>query len=234
MNPRDNRNKHPELKKEPVASDGGGDDGQRMLIQDDYPAGWSVDDFKSLPSFKKRVAYAKEKLGKLGAGSARIVFDIDDDMVLKLARNKKGLAQNELEADIAATDWYDFVAKVYDADPNNLWLEAEKARPMKKSDFKAITGFDFDDWGNTLLEEHRRNQGQRGGSFYLAPDNYDEIREDELFNSIMSFVMDYDIAPGDFARISSWGIVNREGHEVPVLIDYGVSRTIYNDFYVKR
>lgn len=226
-----NRDKHPELKQEPIYQ---GDSGQRALIQDDYPAGWSVEEFKALPSFKKRVEYAKEKLGKLGTGSARIVFEIDDDMVLKLARNKKGLAQNDLESEIAATSWYDFVAKVYDADPNNLWIESEKATRMKKSDFKRVTGFKFDDWAETLLERYRELQGHRGGSFYLAPDDYDEILEDELFNNILSFIAEYDIAPGDFARISSWGIVNRDGHEVPVLIDYGVSRSIYNDYYVRK
>jgi hypothetical protein len=228
----DNKNNHPELRQDPVPQED--DNQQRSLIQDEYPANWNVEEFKALPSFKKRVTYAKEKLGKLGTGSARVVFEIDEDKVLKLARNKKGLAQNDLESDIAATGWYDFVAQVYDADPDNLWIESEKAVPMKKSDFKNITGFDFEDWGNVLLERYRELQRSRGGTHFVVPDNYDEILEDELFNDIMSFIMDYDIAPGDFARITSWGIVNREGHEVPVLIDYGVSRSIYNDYYVRK
>jgi hypothetical protein len=226
----DNRDRHPELKKEPRPIEGSSN---KMLIQDDYPAGWDMEHFKNLPSYKKRIRYAKEKLGRLGSGSARVVFDIDEDKVFKLAKNSKGLAQNDLESDISATGWYDFVARVFDADPNNLWIESEKATKMKKSDFKKLTGFKFDDWTNTLLQRTRELQGDRGGIFFAAPENYDEILEDELFNNIISFIMDYDIVPGDFARISSWGIVNREGHEVPVLIDYGISKSIYNDYYVK-
>ena len=41
--------------------------------------------FKSLPSFAARVRYCNEKLQRISSGSARIVYKIDDEKVLKLA-----------------------------------------------------------------------------------------------------------------------------------------------------
>ena len=195
-----------------------------------------MEEFKNLKSYAARGRYAKEKLGKLGTGSARVVFEIDADTVLKLARNAKGLAQNELEAEISATNWYDFVAKVHDAEPKNLWIEMEKARKLKKSDFKRMTGFKFDDFVNTIRNEAEANAGRgRGGPLFgVDPEIVEQIFETDLFNGIVSFIHDYDILAADFQRTSSWGIVNREGHDVPILIDYGISQTIYNDYYVNK
>jgi len=233
-----NKNKHTELEQAPrrLSSDAS----VPTLIQDDlfdevnYPKEFDVSIFKKLPTFKKRVEYATLKLGKIGTGSSRVVFDADNDTVLKIAKNDKGLAQNELEAEVSRLGWYDFVAKVYEAEPNNLWIESEKARKMKPSDFKRLTGFKFRDWTNTLMAEYTRRSGQRGGAMYMASENYDEIVESDLFQSLLSFIADYEIMPGDFGRISSWGIVNRDGTETPILIDYGISKTIYNDFYVSK
>ena len=228
-------NKHPRLKQAPERLPVGTE--VPTLIVDEeanYPHEFDVKYFKKLPTFKDRVAYAKSKLGKLGVGSSRIVFDADENTVLKIAKNPKGLAQNELEAEISKLGWYDFVAKVYDYDNNNLWIESEKAKKMKPSDFKRLTGFNFRDWTNTLIAEYTRRSGQKGGAMYMASDDFDEITESELFQSILTFISDFEILPGDFGRISSWGTVIRDGQEMPVLIDYGITKTIYNDFYVKE
>jgi hypothetical protein len=229
MNPKD---QHVELQQPPVSLPG---QSKQLLTDGEYPGGWDMEEFKNLKSYAARGRYAKEKLGRLGSGSARIVFEIDDDTVLKLARNKKGLAQNGLEAEISSTNWYDFVAKVTDAEPNDLWIESEKARKMKRSDFKRLTGFKFDDFVNALINEAGKRDGRRPSYFNpVDPEVAGDIYDDELFNSILSFIADYDMAPGDFQRISSWGVVLREGHEIPVLIDYGVSKDIFNDLYVKK
>lgn len=59
-----------------------------------YPVSFNFDEFKSLKSFAQRVRYCDEHLQKLGSGSSRIVYVVDNDKVLKLAKNKKGLAVN--------------------------------------------------------------------------------------------------------------------------------------------
>jgi hypothetical protein len=213
----------------------GNTDGQYILKDSvaDYPEGWDMDHFKSLPSYKARGQYAKQKLGHLGTGSARVVFEINDTTVLKLARNTKGLAQNNLEADISNYG-YDFVAKVFDAEPKDLWIEAEKARKMARKDFKNLTGFSFVDFTNALHNEASKiNFKKLSIPKPVSLEASQEIYDDDMFNDILSFIADYDIAPGDFYRISSWGVVERDGAEVPVLVDYGVNNTTLNDLYIK-
>lgn len=58
--------------------------------------GFSFETLTSLSSYKKRIAYCKQMLGQpIGNGSSRIVFQISDERVLKVAKNQKGIAQNE-------------------------------------------------------------------------------------------------------------------------------------------
>jgi mRNA-degrading endonuclease RelE of RelBE toxin-antitoxin system len=66
------------------------------LIDEDYPTNWNFDEFKALTSFNKRALYCNNNLQRISSGSARIVYKIDNDKVLKLAKNAKGLDQNEM------------------------------------------------------------------------------------------------------------------------------------------
>lgn len=65
---------------------------------------FSFDMLKSIRSLRGRLKYCKKHLGlPLGKGSSRICFQLDDDRILKLAINNKGIAQNEVEG---RPDWY--------------------------------------------------------------------------------------------------------------------------------
>jgi hypothetical protein len=212
-------------------------DGLKSILQDDasYPEGWDLEHFKNLPSFKKRVEYAREKLGHIGSGSSRVVFEVDQNTVLKLARNKKGLAQNDLEADISDQGYHgDVIAQVHGHDAEYLWIEAEKARKMKKSEFRAIAGYNFDIFGRVLINEMRKERGHKHGIYFVDADVGRQIYNDDFFEKIMDFIRTYDLLSGDIARLSSWGIVTRSGKDVPVIIDYGVSQDVYKDYYLKK
>ena len=78
-----------------------------------YPVGFSMETMLSLNSYSARVRYCDQHLQKIGQGSSRIVYDVDGEKVLKVAKNKKGIAQNEAESE----DWlqsYDCFAKVFE------------------------------------------------------------------------------------------------------------------------
>jgi len=204
---------------------------EAWLDEADYPEGFSLETFKSLPSFKKRATYAREHLGRLGGGSARIVFAVDPNTVVKIANNKKGQAQNEIEADVSRIG-YENIAEVKDYDSDDyLYIEAERARKMTKSDWKRLTGWNFEDWANTL---HNFMTERRGGAKWMkrpVPSDFEEIEESELFNNVVTMMADFDMPAGDIGRISSWGIVNRDGKEVPVLVDYGLTQTVWDEYY---
>ena len=68
-----------------------------------YPATFDMSVFKSLNSFQSRIEYCASRLKRLGAGSSRIVYQIDDEKCLKLAKNQKGVAQNLAEIEFGTS-----------------------------------------------------------------------------------------------------------------------------------
>lgn len=203
---------------------------EAWLDEADYPEGFSIKQFKALPSFRKRVEYAKQHLDKAGRGSSRIVFAVDPDTVVKIALNKKGQAQNEVEIDVSNIG-YENIAEVKNFDEENyLYIEMEKAQKMKKSDWKRITGQSFYDWMSVLHNYMLDHIGKRGLR-KLVPENFEDIEESELFNNVVTMMVDFEMPVGDISRVSSWGIIDKDGQEVPVLIDYGLTKTVYSTHY---
>ena len=72
---------------------------QYMKIIDEmaYPVSFNMAEFKMLTTFVERIRYCQTRLQRISSGSARIVYKIDNEKVLKLAKNRKGIAQNEAE-----------------------------------------------------------------------------------------------------------------------------------------
>lgn len=206
---------------------------EAWLDEADYPEGFSLETFRTLSSYKKRAEYAKKYLGRLGKGSGRIVFAADRNTVVKIAVNKKGLAQNDVEADVSRIG-YENIAKVIDHDDEYLYIEAERAQKIKKSDWKRLTGWTFDEWSNTLNNYINENRGQSTGWKLPVPPDFEEIEETELFNNIVTMMADFDMPVGDVAKINSWGMVTREGKEVLVLVDYGLTQSVWEEYYGHR
>lgn len=202
------------------------------LIDEDYPSNFSMDDFKKLTSFRSRIQYCEEHLTRISSGSSRIVYKIDNQKVLKLAKNKKGLAQNEIEIEYSQySDLDDILARTFDYENNNLWVEMELARKCKKSDFKRITGFDFDTYGMVIHNQGEDSQGRRGQKYDVPSEIVDEMWENEFTYSMLDFVGSYQIPAGDLRRLSSYGIVKRNGQDEIVLIDYGLTNDVYQSYY---
>ncbi|WP_370773252.1 hypothetical protein [Clostridium sp.] len=67
----------------------------------------------------------------IGAGSARKVYDLNNGFVIKIARNIKGIAQNEAEFLISNDDESSLFAKVYFLSDDYKYLIMEKANGIK-------------------------------------------------------------------------------------------------------
>lgn len=67
----------------------------------------------------------------IGAGSARKVYDLDNGFVIKIARNIKGIAQNEAEFLISNDDNSSLLAKVYFISNDCRYLIMKKANVVK-------------------------------------------------------------------------------------------------------
>ena len=94
------------------------------------------DEFKTIKTQRERLEYCKKKFIYVGSGSSRMVFR-DNDIVIKLAKNKKGIAQNENEISISQDIYLQgIVAELYNSAENGEWLTAQFARKIKMADFK--------------------------------------------------------------------------------------------------
>jgi hypothetical protein len=205
------------------------------IVLEDYPKSFDMDFFKSLKTFKDRINYCGEHLKRISAGTSRIVYQIDDEKVLKLARNKKGLAQNEVEVDFSGEHMLeDILAKVFDYHPNFEWVEMELARKVTEKIFKEINGYSF-------------------GLYSLAINNYyyDAIKpspfnvkhvdgteqaianlwEDEFAYSVFQYLGNFNVPVGDLIKLSTYGLVKRDGAEQIVLIDYGLDHNTLEKYY---
>lgn len=200
-------------------------------IDEDYPSSWDVEHFKTLKSFNQRKEYCHKHLTFIKSGTGRMVFKIDDEKVLKLVKNKKGVAQNEVE--ISYSNYHDLiglVANIFNSDPNYLWSEMELARKVTTSNFESIVGVTFKDYSNAL-RYHHDYAIMNGKNRLDKPNNMDEMWENDFVNQMFQFMVSYDLPVGDLTRTSSYGVVSRDGVDDIVMIDYGLSSDVYSSYY---
>lgn len=89
------------------------------------------------------IDYAKKHLQYLDAGSARTVFALDANSVLKIARNDLGLEQNQMEVDIwkSLKNGSKALTAIYDYDQENYkWVIHERVKMLSDIDFESLTG----------------------------------------------------------------------------------------------
>lgn len=204
------------------------------LLDEDYPSNWDIEKFKGLSSFNQRIRYCEDNLQRISSGSSRIVYKIDDEKVLKLAKNRKGLAQNEVEISHSGYhDIKDILARVFEYDGNNLWVEMELARKVTVGNFKQITGYDFklycEALGKYAKEANPREYKHR--QYNVPQDIWEEMWEDEFIYDIFNYIAGYDIPIGDLSRMNSYGVVKRNGEDTVVIIDFGLDGDVYGTYY---
>ena len=203
------------------------------LMGEEYPSTFNMDQFKALKSFAERVRYCTQHLKRISSGSSRIVYFVDDTKVLKLAKNKKGLAQNEIEAGYSKyQDLSGVVAQTFDYDEHNLWVEMELAKPVRKGDFKRITGYSFEDYCNAI--NNYGNDVNFSKYYHKIPMDKDLLAsmwENEFVYGMFDYIGNYGVPVGDLTRLSSYGIVKRDGNDIIVLIDFGLTSDVYDSYY---
>jgi hypothetical protein len=198
-------------------------------LSEDYPASFNKQEFEKIKSFQGKLNYAVTHLRKIASGSARTVFAIDDKKALKIAKNKKGLAQNAVEME-AYLQQYEITARVFDKDQNNdFWLEMELAKKLSPKRFKEITGVSIEE--TSQYARYKESLHRRGRSAFGQPDNFESLENNEFLIDLMSLMMDYDMPAGDLGRLSSYGEISRDGKPYVVLVDFGLTNTVYDDFY---
>ncbi len=210
-------------------------------VDESYPTGWDFSFFKQMKSFAKRKAYCDAKLTRrLGTGSSRAVYQIDDGKVLKLAINEKGRSQNQQEYDlytdglIAGKPVQGLLARIYSADEENFdWLEMELVERVTSNDFKTKMGIDFPEFQKVISYWGDKDAGRNNPK--AAPEMWDVLNNNAenypWWMNLTNIGDNFDYAVADWKRLSSWG---KTADGRMVLVDFGLTHDVYDAHYAKK
>lgn len=195
------------------------------LIREAMMDEFDLKELSNIKSFNKRVEYCFQYLGRpIGGGSSRVVFQIDDEKCLKLAKNSKGVAQNEAEYYSGAQD-YEIGPEVFDYGNNGEYIVAEYVLPAKKQDFKQCLGIDFN-YFIDFVKKCYITYASRRESMYVHSsidnDTFNEMLENnEWFDMLYRYMSDSHLPFGDLTRLANYGLCNRNGRAEIVILDSG-------------
>ena len=216
---------------------------QRSRLFEAMQDGFSLDTMVAQGTFQRRVDYCRKMLGMWsGNGSSRVVFDIDDETVLKLAKNKKGIEQNLEEIRLGTEPYFSSFPRIMNGsdEKNGLWIIAERVLPAKEDDFEKVLGMPFsviNEFVWCIITGGR--QGYKDAYKDLSNDELYQKYESneaviELFNDIYELYMGFDNNIVDLRAIRNWGLCLRNGKPAMVMLDVGLSEDIYNRLYNPR
>ena len=215
---------------------------ENILNEIDSTQAFNIEEFSKLHSFQKRVQYCNERLQRLGAGSSRIAYKLNEERVLKIAKNSKGIAQNEKEADFGRNN-YGITTYVYDVDSDNYtWIEMELAYPIKKSEVKSLIGVDFSQLIGIICymhDEYARPGEKIFERYNQDPSSIKKIMEDEVYTEnneflyrLYTFLSDFQPKiVSDYCHIKNWGKVLRNNTWEMVIVDDGFDENVAKLYY---
>lgn len=176
---------------------------------------------EKLETHAARKKYAEQNLKHLSSGSSRLVYLTNADTIVKLAKNDKGFAQNEVEANPKMKSKY--LNKILNHAKNYVWIETHFLEKISAQDFEKMTGLSFKDFG-AAIDYGLKNVSK---SSERKPKNFEEIENSDIYKELKKLGDKFKLMPGDMSRISSWGVKDN----VPVLIDAGLTQKVFEDFY---
>jgi len=184
-------------------------------------------------SFASRIRYAVERAQKIGTGSARVAFEIEYEgrpTILKVAKNKKGIAQNDYESSMLNDYYYTGIGlniPMIDYDEDNespTWIHMEKAEKMKPNQFKKFfSGLE----PRTAIRVAEYGSGKIQLNDNAAEEASQMIEDNEYLDGLVDLIGNYDVAYFDLTRLANWGIYKNG----PVIIDIGGSSEVIAQHY---
>ena len=206
---------------------------------------FSIKTLDDLKTFKNRVKYCKENLKYLGRGSSRMAFMMPNGHVLKLAFNRKGLAQNRVEAGDYYKNSLGCFSECYGNADDYSWCEVEAAGKARPMDFPRLLGIAFGEMCDILVYMTRQRGNPSAFRYYHFSTPMDRLKEiedsvwndpetNEVLYGLFEYIGNYGAEQNlvsDFFNIKNWGIVSRDGKETLVVTDSGLNDEVWNEYY---
>lgn len=191
------------------------------LPEDSKDLSTILKNIESLETYNARKKYAEKNLEHLSSGSSRIVYLTPNKTVIKLAKNDKGIAQNKVEDNPKMTSKY--LNEILRHAQDHSWIETHFLEKITEKEFKELTDVNFKDFGEAISYELKKISD----SSAEKPKDFNDLSKTDIFTEVAKFGKKFHLLPGDLSRISSWG--QKDKH--PVLIDAGLTREVYDEFY---
>jgi hypothetical protein len=151
-------------------------------------------------------------LNRIGAGSDRVVFDLGNDRVLKVAKTARGLYQNSQEGEAYLEG---IVPTIIEEGDN--YVVVAKASKIKANDTVPIYNNDGDEIGVTTARQMFKELDETPIYEYGKNNVYTSKFQDWAIKYGFMDVLSYEILPVDFKRKANWGYANGR----PIHIDAG-------------
>lgn len=214
-----------------------------FITEAPLPDHWDSQVFAPGNSIKNQIAYALEKSKKVGTGSSRTVTSImyqGRPTALKIAKNKRGLAQNEAELAIV-NDGYaknmNIIIPLIDWDKENdppRWLQfemAEKATEKRLCMMMKCTCLsDLVLTASIMIGEVKDPNGYNAAAIKKRNELFTESEQDifyEYANELAALADSYQIELVEFAYARNWGVYRGK----PVIIDIGFTSGVASSHY---
>ena len=208
---------------------------QQKMLTEAMDDTFSFDELSNLRSFNARYKYCMQHFGgNVGKGSSRAVFQIDDERVLKLAWNEKGVAQNSEEARAYGDDIF---PQVFDSDINDLWVVSEYVLPAEAQDFRKCFNMTFNDFISFIYACGAYRFNRPNLKYWAMPyEKWIELLEtNEDLCEFDDYIGNYGyIVVGDMTRMCNYGLTKRNGEPHIVLLDSGLTEDVWNNYYKRR
>lgn len=201
------------------------------LYETPLPSSWDSEIYDERVPFKTRVEYAKERAQRIGRGSSRVVFKIKykgRDTALKIAMNRKGMAQNFEEAQLLE-DWYLRDLKLFiplidydEKGANPTWIHTSYAKPITEAQFKRYVGLTPLALVGYVKQFHGDHFGiPLGDTSHVNPEN-------PIVEAMIDYYGNFNRPNiNDYTNIKNWGLYNRR----PIIVDAGLTDQIFDTFY---
>ena len=209
---------------------------QHKMLQEAADEHFSLEELSAIQSFRGRFNYCTQHLGKhIGKGSSRATFQIDDEKVLKLAWNNKGIGQNITEMQTYTASIF---PNVYDYDENGKWIISEFVLPAKSQDFKHCFGMTFQQFASFISASGKYRFGGRYWSAMPENEWISYLENNEELSEFDDYIGNYgnhSFTPvGDMTRLCNYGLTHRNGEATIVLLDSGLSEDVWNTYYKRK
>lgn len=158
-----------------------------------------LDEFKELVDLAEMHEYASKNLNFLYELPHRMVYELDEDRVLKVANDDDGVSRNSDEFRISSSHNFEnvfpqnIITKVYEKDSMSYWLISERCQFVSEEEFSKIVSMGFDKF-----------------SMFLRELTIIEESPPEKVQKTIEFLKGFGIIPGSLTDFESWGKVGQE------------------------